>query len=151
MSTVILIFGIANLLLALYAIFKVRLSDNFQVSFIWWWAFLNGSFVWEDMIVFGLLHGTFSLGSFFLGNNLIWIVFFLVFWIVRSAGETLYFFLEQFVVPQHHPHVITEHFTLLRKIFGDISDQKCFIIMQVVQQSILISATVALIFVLISN
>ena len=143
----LILFGVINLLLALYSIPKIK-QDKKSVSFIWWWAFINGSFVWEDMLVFGLLHFGFAIVGILTQNITIWVICFLVFWMVRSAGETLYFFLEQFIVPKHHPHYIEDQLKPLRKIFGDIDEQKCFIIMQVIHQSVLISSIIALIFIL---
>ncbi len=139
--------GILNLALSIISIFKIRKNLK-NCDFILWWTFIAGAFVWEDMLVFGILHSGLALFSLLMHNNNYWILGFLVFWIVRSAGETLYFFLEQFIVPKHHPHYITEHFVALRKIFGDISDQKAFIIMQVLMQSILIVSIFSLILLL---
>ena len=143
----LILFGVINLLLALYSIPKIK-QDKKSVSFIWWWAFINGSVVWGDMLVFGLLHFGFAIVGILTQNITIWVICFLVFWMVRSAGETLYFFLEQFIVPKHHPHYIEDQLKPLRKIFGDIDEQKCFIIMQVIHQSVLISSIIALIFIL---
>ncbi len=83
-----------------------------------------------------------------LGDMRYWLLLFILFWIVRSAGETLYFFLQQFIQPKHHPHVLDEHFRFYRRIFGDISEQKCFILTQVVHQTILTLSLFALILLL---
>ncbi|NCS86272.1 MAG: hypothetical protein AUJ41_02660 [Candidatus Pacebacteria bacterium CG1_02_43_31] len=139
--------GILNLSLAIISIYKIRKNTK-KCDFIWWWTFFAGAFVWEDMFVFGILHSSLVLFSLLTQNNTYWLVGFLVFWIVRSAGETLYFFLEQFIVPKHHPHSISTHFVPLRKLFGNISDQKSFIIMQVLMQSILVTSIFSLILVL---
>lgn len=141
----ILIWGIVNLFLSIFSVLRVRQNKE-KCEFIYWWGFIIGAFVWEDVLVLGLLHATLVFTSLALKNNLIWLVGFLVFWIVRSAGETLYFFLQQFIVPLHHPHNIGEHFLVLRKLFGEISDQKCYIILQVLMQSILTISVLCLIY-----
>ncbi|MDP2930642.1 MAG: hypothetical protein Q8N56_03500 [bacterium] len=127
--------------------FKIRQNKE-KCDFIYWWGFIAGAFVWEDMLVLGLLHAGIAFMSLALNNNLVWLVGFLVFWIVRSAGETLYFFLQQFIVPPHHPHNIGGHFGPIRKLFGNISDQKCYIISQVSMQSILVICILCLIYIL---
>lgn len=143
----ILAWGILNFSLAIISIFKIRQNEK-KLDFIWWWTFFAGAFVWEDMLIFGILHSGLAFFSLFTQNNSYWLLGFIIFWIVRSAGETLYFFLEQFIVPKHHPHEISSHFAPLRRLFGNISDQKAFIIMQVLMQSILIVSIFSLILLL---
>lgn len=143
----ILIWGIANLFLSVFSVFKIRRNKE-KCDFIYWWGFVAGAFVWEDMLVLGLLHAGIAFTSLALKNNLVWLVGFLVFWIVRSAGETLYFFLQQFIVPLHHPHNIGGYLGPIRKLFGNISDQKCYIISQVSMQSVLVICTLCLIHIL---
>jgi hypothetical protein len=143
----ILIWGVVNLFLSVFSVLKIRQNKE-KRDFIYWWGFIIGAFVWEDMLVFGLLHAALAFTSIVLKNNLIWLVGFLVFWIMRSAGETLYFFLQQFIVPLHHPHNIGGHFGPIRKLFGNISDQKCYIILQAIMQSVLVISILSLIFVL---
>jgi hypothetical protein len=61
-----------------------------------YWINLYGAFVWGDMVVLGLF--------WFLGGMIIWYLndwnlFLLtlsIFWLIRSLGETLYWFLVQF-------------------------------------------------------
>lgn len=139
----IFIWGLVNLFLSLFSISKIR-NNKDKCDFIWWWASPSGAFVWEDMFVFGMLHSGLAFYSVLINNPEFWLISFLIFWIVRSAGETLYFFLQQFIVPKHHPHEISSHFAQLRKFFGNISDQKCFIIMQVTMQSILVLSIILL-------
>ena len=143
----LLILGIVCVTLVIISFFKIRENKD-ECNFIYWWAVPLGAFVWEDLLVFGLLHAVLALLGYALGNPTFWLICFLIFWIIRSLGETLYFFLEQFIVPQHHPHMITNHFTALRKIFGNISDQKCFIIMQVTMQIITVTSVISLLLVL---
>jgi hypothetical protein len=140
----ILLWGLINTILAFISYKKIK-SDEKNLSFILAWAFLSGAFVWEDMFVFGILHALGSLLAFVLGGPEYWILFYLLFWIVRSAGETLYFFLQQFIEPKHHPHYIEHHFGTMRKIFGNISAQKCFILVQITMQSIMIISLFSLI------
>ena len=141
------LWGFLNLGLSLFSISKVKKNQE-SCQFIWFWAFPTGAFVYEDLFVFGLFHAGLAFYSVLSANNLLWLVGFLVFWIVRSAGETLYFFLQQFLVPRHHPHNIGAHFAIIRKYLGNISDQKCFILAQVGMQSVLTLSILSLIYVL---
>ena len=114
-------------------------------EFIYGLGFPIGAFVWEDMFVFSVYGLIASLATTWLNQWKYGLLFFLVFWLVRSIGETLYFFLEQFIEPKHYPHYIDEHFWLIRKIFGNISYQQCLIIMQVMFQVIAMSSIVGII------
>ncbi len=143
----IAIWGIIGATLAYISINKIKANKQ-ECDFTWWWGFPIGAFVWEDMLVFGILHALLALISLLSSNTLIWVISFLVFWIVRSAGETLYFFLQQFIVPKHHPHDISAQLQMVRKLFGNISDQKCFILLQVTMQSLLVLSLLSLIYLL---
>jgi hypothetical protein len=135
----------------LSALSFVRIKTGKKIAeFVYNFGFLIGSFVWEDMFVFSIYGLVASVATTWLGQYKYGLLFFLVFWIVRSAGETIYFFLEQFIEPKHFPHYVDEHFRPLRKIFGHISYQQCLIIMQVTFQVILMSSIVALITLLFS-
>ena len=105
-------------------------------KFIYGWGFPLGSFVWEDLLVFSIYGSLAALITFFTHQSKIGILMVLVFWFIRSLGETLYFFLEQFIQPQHYPHHLKNHFQLLYFFFGKISDQQAFIILQVFFQII---------------
>lgn len=55
-----------------------------------------GIFVWGDAVVFGLFWAGSAIASLVLGD---WILFLLIaslFWVVRSLGETIYWFNQQF-------------------------------------------------------
>lgn len=62
-----------------------------------------GAFVWIDAIVFGLFFSLISAVCLLLNQ---WIIFLLVistFWTIRSLGEVLYWFLEQFGTKHRNP------------------------------------------------
>lgn len=123
---------------------KVKGSkDNFV--FIYLPAALIGAFVWEDLLVFSAAFFAGTLLTLLAHDLRVGLLLLAAFWAVRSAGEALYFFLQQFHVPAHPPHAISHHFVLFRKLFGNVHDQKCFIIMQISWQVILTAAVAALI------
>lgn len=129
--------GLLNLCLAFMSYSNIRNSKD-NIKFIYNWGFIFGAFVWEDLQVFSLFNIALSVFTVLIGNLLPGMVLMVIFWIVRNAGETLYFMLQQFIEPKHTPHEIDLHFKLLRKFFGKISTQKCFIIMQVFHQTFLV-------------
>jgi hypothetical protein len=105
-----------------------------KTGFIYHWGIMMGAFVWVDLLVFSL---AFLLGTIItiLAHDLrVGLLLLAAFWLVRSSGEVLYFFLQQFHQPTRAPHEISAHFGALRAVFGDISLQKCFIIMQIFWQ-----------------
>ena len=64
---------------------------------------LIGAFVWGDAVIFGLFW-TLASGIFYLLND--WILFLLtisLFWAVRSFGETIYWFNQQFSKINRNP------------------------------------------------
>lgn len=139
----LLVVSLACFALSIFSLYTIR-RLNGEIKFTYLWGFLIGGFVWEDVFVFSLYFGFVSLMAYLVASVKLALLFFLVFWLVRSAGETLYFFLQQFIRPQHFPHDVDSHFTFLRRIFGKLSSQQCFIIMQVFLQSIMMASIVGI-------
>lgn len=55
-----------------------------------------GSFVWVDAVVFGAFFSIVSVVSILFQNINLFLLVFCVFWVIRSVGEQIYWFLEQF-------------------------------------------------------
>lgn len=136
-------------LIILFSFSNIRHGKGLA-QFIYSWGFPFGAFVWEDLFIFSLYGLIASIVTLITGQYRIGLLFFVIFWVVRSLGETIYFFLQQFIEPKHYPHFIDQHFKFLRQIFGQISYQQCLIIMQVFFQIILMSSLSGLIFLIIS-
>jgi hypothetical protein len=115
-----------------------------KMQFIYRFGFLIGAFVWEDLLVISMYGLVASLITYLLDSAKVGLLLFLVFWVVRSGGEALYFFLQQFVQPTHFPHFIEDHFALMRRILGPLSYQQCLIIMQVFFQIVMMAALAGL-------
>lgn len=62
-----------------------------------------GAFVWIDAIVFGLFFFLVSIFCLLLNQWIIFLLIISVFWMIRSLGEVLYWFLEQFAVKHRNP------------------------------------------------
>lgn len=125
-------------------------SSGDTFGFIYQWAFWLGAFVWEDLMVFSLYHAVATILALALRDLRVLLLMVGVFWVVRSAGEAIYFFLQQFHLPKHYPHELHNFLQPVRRIFGDISDQKSYIIMQILHQSIAMSAAAGLILLLLN-
>lgn len=143
MTTVIVLL-IFFVLLAAYSYKRVRWGEK-RAEFIYHWGFLMGAYVWEDAFVFSLLGIIGCSITLAAGQIKYGLLIGLIFWIVRSAGEALYWFLQQFIVPKHHPHNGNELFKSVQKIFVNISNQQFFILLQVTFQSILVLSILGLI------
>ncbi|MBI3379657.1 hypothetical protein HY029_02805 [Candidatus Gottesmanbacteria bacterium] len=143
----ILLYTILHIILFLVSFFKIRNNNLGTLDFIYKFSFPFGAFVWEDLLIFSLFNLVIVITLLAFKDLRIGLLLFIVFWIVRSAGETIYFFLQQFFHPKYHPHFISAHFWILKKFLGKLSDQQCFIIMQVTFQTlsvIFISALILL-------
>jgi hypothetical protein len=138
---------ILNLYLLFLSFYRIRKNTE-RAEFIYQWGFLIGAFIWEDLFLISLFLSSASVVVLLVQDIRVGFLLFNVYWIVRSAGEVLYFFLEQFLEPKHHPHEIDEHFKIIRRIFGNLSTQKCFIIMQVTLQLGLVTFISCLIYLL---
>ncbi len=62
-----------------------------------------GGFVWADGVVFGLFFSLFSLASLILKDFLLFLLGLSLFWVVRSAGEAIYWFNQQFSAINRNP------------------------------------------------
>jgi hypothetical protein len=127
--------------------YKIRTGKKIA-EFIYSYGFILGSFVWEDLFVISLYFLILSLFALYFAQFKLLLLGFFIFWVIRGLGETIYWFLQQFIRPRHYPHNVEEHFAFMRRIFGSISAQQCMIIMQVFLQIITMLSTVAVIFLL---
>lgn len=57
---------------------------------------LLGAFVWVDAVVFGAFFSIVALVSLIFQSVILFCLVFSVFWVIRSIGEQIYWFLEQF-------------------------------------------------------
>jgi hypothetical protein len=137
---------ILNAFLLILSFCKVRNSGE-EVTFIPW-AYPLGAFVWEDLLIFSLYNVIASVVILLIKDFRFIIVFSLIFWLVRSLGETFYWFLQQFNQPALYPHSEYDWNKggWVKAIFGDLSDQKYFILYQVGWQVISVLCITGLIY-----
>ncbi len=60
-------------------------------------------FVWADAVVFGLFFFLVSVFCLLTSDFILFLLIFSVFWTVRSIGETIYWFIEQFASKHLNP------------------------------------------------
>ncbi len=69
-----------------------------------------GAFVWVDAVTFGAFFALSSLIAFVLQDFTLLLLIYSVFWAVRSIGESIYWFLEQFANPHRNkPETLKGH------------------------------------------
>ncbi|MBD3362884.1 hypothetical protein GF362_04150 [Candidatus Dojkabacteria bacterium] len=124
-----------NILFVSLSFYRVRNSGK-KVGWIWWWAGILGAFVWEDLLVFSFYNIIAANLVLVLDDFRYAVVLTLVFWVVRSLGEALYNFLQQFNQPTMYPHnqFLWDDLKIFKKVFGNISNQKVFFILQITMQ-----------------
>lgn len=64
---------------------------------------LFGSFVWADHVIFGLFWTIATIICLLLNDYLLFVLIVSVFWLVRSVGESMYWFLQQFSQIERNP------------------------------------------------
>ena len=123
-------FFVINLLLFLYAFIQVKNSGK-TIKFLISWGFEDGIFVWEDAVIISIYNILTTLIAIIL-QDLRWaITAYLIFWIIRGLGETIYYFLQQFFPVKQYPHNQVLRITFWKKLFGNVSEQKYYILSQV--------------------
>lgn len=74
------------------------------------WLLPYGSFVWGDAVLLGLFWTVVSVVCLWLNNVQLFLIIQAIFWMVRSAGEIIYWFLQQFAtVKRDLPHTLVGH------------------------------------------
>lgn len=109
----IIIYAVFALIGFAYGIYKcVKRKQNLGGAHVF---NLLGAFVWADAVVFGLFWFFASITTLFLKD---WILFLLtqsVFWTIRSLGEAIYWFNQQFSTINRNPG----HKLWINKVFKD--------------------------------
>jgi hypothetical protein len=143
----LIIFALISLALFMFAVTKARAEKE---SGIWIFlpfilTLLNGTFILGDAIVFSIFFFIASLVLIYKNDIRYTLLTFLMFWIVRSAGEVVYWLNYQFTFI--HPHPVRNQLEFLT---GSIPESSVYILYQAANQALLI-AFLILLFLLIKN
>lgn len=66
--------------------------------------FILSTYVWGDAFIFGLFFAFSGIVTLFLNDWIMFLLIISIFWLVRSVGETIYWFLEQFATKHRNPY-----------------------------------------------
>lgn len=96
---IVLCFGLGALSLFLKSVYEIVRKKNpyGQANY----GILYGGFVFADYLIFGAFFTLVALAILLLGDFLLFLLIYSVFWMVRSVGEALYWFLQQFSTLTH--------------------------------------------------
>jgi len=97
----VLIFGLFSLVIFFKGFWESTKKKNAygETPFL----VLMGIFVWGDAVVFGLFWFFSSWLTLLLNNWILFCLIFSVFWVVRSLGETVFWFNQQFSSIKRYP------------------------------------------------
>jgi hypothetical protein len=135
---------VVSVVLLVLSIARVRNSGE-NVTWIYW-AYPLGAFVWEDLVSISLYNITISVAVAIKKQYRLALLSALLFWLVRSAGEMLYWFLQQFTQSPGYPHSDYgwDRAGWFASLFPGISDQKWFILHQVNYQVLTVLCLIGL-------
>ena len=124
--TLLIAWLVLSFIFMILAFINVRNSGESWELIIW--GILWGAFIWEDLVVFALYNVVASIVVLLIKDNRYVLVFILFFWLIRSLGEVLYWFLQQFNQPAHYPHdqYDWQKDCWQKALFGDLSNQNYF-------------------------
>ncbi len=127
-SMFVILFSFFNLFVFLWSLYQCnKYRNNLGITYI----FLPlGIFVWADGVVFGLFWFFAGMISLYLSDWILFLLTFSVFWLVRSLGETIYYFNQQFSTVKRMPGKELPGY----KIFND--EYTIWFVYQIVAQSI---------------
>lgn len=107
----LLVLALISLGLGVLGLGKSRQGKAFELV---WWLFPWGAFVWGDIVVFGPFWGLVLTICFFLQDCLLLALLISIFWLVRSLGETIYWFNQQFTSLKRNPPEKMPGYTLFK-------------------------------------
>jgi hypothetical protein len=98
-----------------------------------------GIFVWGDATIFGLFWIGVSIYSWFKSDWILFLLFISVFWLIRSLGETIYWFNQQFTsLDRNPPHTLPG--------FKLVNDDSIWFIYQIIAQCISVISLITTIY-----
>ncbi len=90
----ITLFAVFNFLVFIFSLYQCKYkNNNLGITYP---LLPLGIFVWADGVIFGLFWLGAAIVSLALNDWVLFLLIFSVFWLVRSVGETIYYFNQQF-------------------------------------------------------
>ncbi len=98
---VLVVYALINLFVFAKGFYESRVKKNaYGITYL---LFLLGIFVWGDAVVFGLFWFFSAITAFLLNDWYLFLLIVSVFWVVRSLGETIYWFNQQYSTVNRNP------------------------------------------------
>lgn len=102
LRSAILIFGLLSFITFVVALRKSQVKSSI-LSRPYRVCEMYGSFVWADHVIFGPFWFAVSIITYLINDIVLFLLVYSAFWLVRSIGEMIYWFMQQF-----HPRVGNE-------------------------------------------
>lgn len=132
----LLAYALSSLLLAVKGFYESHRKRN---SFGTVHTFVLGVYVWGDAVVFGVFWFLISIITLLLADWVLFWLIFSLFWVVRSFGETIYWFNEQ--------HAVKKRVNIKKKyLYKYFHNDSVLFIYQIIQQCITVISLVASIY-----
>ncbi|MBI4028958.1 MAG: hypothetical protein HY376_01205 [Candidatus Blackburnbacteria bacterium] len=93
----VIVYSIGCFLAGVYYSRKKKYTENCYLFYP------LGAFVWADVVIFGLFFGVSTAVILYLNNWNLFLVFYSIFWTIRSFGESVYWFNQQFSTVNRNP------------------------------------------------
>lgn len=135
-TLLVLLFGTVGLFGAFIAYRKCRYEKNnlgLTPQF-----YIYGAFVWADMVVFGVFWFLFSFLTLYLQDSVLFLLGYSLFWVIRSLGETIYFFNQQY----SNINRTTHKDFFFAAVFGN-DDYTIWFVMQIFMQCLTVVSLLA--------
>ena len=132
-QALLIIFAIFNLLLFIKAYFECKNKNSYGLTKP---LFLLGMYVWGDVLIFSVFWILVSLFCILIDNLYLFLTFVSLFWAVRSFGETIYWFNQQFSGIKREPPEKVEFYSLVK-------NDSVWFIQQIKNQCITVIALIA--------
>jgi len=100
-GVIIIIFALINLIFFVKGYIETKRKKAYNI--VPYPFFVFGIFVWGDAVVISMFLFLSSLLSFVLNDWILFLLLISVFWLVRSLGETMYWFNQQFSSINRNP------------------------------------------------
>src|SRR3989339_131525 len=106
----LIVFALGNLFLFVKARKECQNSNSYGLTKA---LFLLGMYVWGDVLIFSLFWTSVALICLIVNNVYLFFTFVSLFWVVRSFGETMYWFHQQFSTVRREPPEKVELYSLV--------------------------------------
>lgn len=133
---ILIFFAIFNFLLFLKAYKECANKNSYKITKP---LYILGMYVWGDVLVFSIFWALVSLFTILIGNLYLFLTFTSIFWVVRSFGESIYWFNQQFSKVKREPPEKVMFYSLVK-------NDSVWFIMQIMNQCITVVALVASIY-----